>query len=70
MKCLICGTEMEVITEDDGSLPLDIKPECSGCTGIYTFDKRNKLIDDVLCGMGCVINWNYNKKVVAPLPAK
>ena len=30
----------------------------------------NKLIDDKLCGMGCVINWNYNKKVVAPMPTK
>ena len=61
---------MEVLAEDNGSLPLNIKPECDSCYAVYTFDKRNKLIDDKLCGMGCVINWNYNKKVVAPLPAK
>jgi len=63
-NCLICNTDLEVETNDDGHLQAVGCPECHIQ---YHFGKRQSIIDNKLCGAGG--QWNYdfvNKGIIMP----
>jgi len=70
MRCLICGENVDVVTNDDGSIDTSNAWKCEACHSFYHFDKRNKIIDGKLCGLGCVIKYDYINRGLAPVPTK
>ena len=65
--CLICGKTIETLVDDEGHVE---NCKCGECHSMYDFDKRNRIIDGKLCGLGCQIRYDYVARGLAPVPTR